>query len=235
MSLEVMVKGIYPIDDLAKRFPTVKALRDISLKKCDDIRWNFNNNDIFDLQVMFIGKTGYGKSSTINFIVGEDILRTSDIQACTKRLYSIEYRLPGNDEFFSLNDLPGIGESTQSDQAYYEWYRDMLTRSCCVVYVLRADQRDFSIDEILFRAMFQTSAERKKVILAMNFADKVEPVNRKGGITQEQIRNLKLKANTLKKIFDIENIVYYSAGCGYHVDLLVEKIVKVSVNSLFIE
>lgn len=235
MSLEVMVKGIYPIEDLIKRFPAVKSLRDISLKKCDDIRWNFDNNDIYELQVMFIGKTGYGKSSTINFITGENILKTSDIQACTKSLYSVEYRLPGDNEFFSLNDLPGIGESAQADKAYYEWYRDMLSRSCCVVYVLRADQRDFSIDEILFKEMFQTSAERKKVILAINFADKVEPINRKGEITQEQIQNLQFKANILKKTFDIENIVYYSAECGFHLDLLVEKIVMVSANSLFIK
>lgn len=84
MSLKVMVKGIFPIEDLVKRFPSVKPLRDISLKRCDDIRWNFDNHDIFDLQVMFIGKTGYGKSSTINFITGKDILKTSDIQVCTK-------------------------------------------------------------------------------------------------------------------------------------------------------
>lgn len=140
-----------------------------------------------------------------------------------------------DNEFFSLNDLPGIGESIQTDELYYKWYRDMLSRSCCVVYVLRADQRDFSIDEILFRAMFQTPAEREKVILAMNFADKVEPVNRKGGITQEQRQNLKLKADTLKKVFDIKNVVYYSAENGFQLDLLVEKIVKVSAKSLFIE
>lgn len=234
MSLEVVVQGIYPIDDLVYRYPVLKRLKQIMLKRCDEITWRYQEELIYDLQTMFIGKTGYGKSSTINKIVGKQLLETSEIEVCTKKLYSVEYELYQKNEFFSFIDLPGIGESNQKDQQYYEWYRDMLSHSCCVVYILRSDQRDYSLDEVLFKEMFRTPDERKKVILALNFADKVEPVNRKGEITQEQLINLNIKAEAIKKQFDIRNVVYYSAETDFNLNLLVQKIATILLNNTFV-
>lgn len=183
-------------------------------------RCHFNN-------IMFIGKTGYGKSTTLNKIVGKEVFETSDVCSCTKDLYCAMYTInEEKNEYLTFTDLPGIGESNYADDHYYKWYREMLYHSQVVVYLLRADQRDFAVDEILFNNMFNNEAERKKVILAINCADKVEPISRKRMLSEEQVANLLKKKEEAVKAFGIpqENILFYSASEGINMDLLLKKI-----------
>lgn len=194
-------------------------------------QWGYSDKIIYELQVMFIGKTGYGKSTTLNRIVGQDVFETSDVSVCTKDLYEAIYRINGyRGTFISLCDLPGIGESNYADDHYYEWYRDMLQKSHCVVYIIRADQRDYALDEILFNQMFQDSKMRKKVILALNFADKIEPLNRHSrGLSAEQLYHLEMKVKDVSKIFRLpkERILYYSAADYYNIGTLMEKVAEI--------
>ena len=80
---------------------------------------------------MFIGKTGYGKSTTLNKLVGSNVFETSDVSVCTKDLYNSMYRIsPHIPSFFVISDLPGIGESNYADNHYYDWYKEMLELDC---------------------------------------------------------------------------------------------------------
>ena len=45
------------------------------------------------LNVIFIGQTGYGKSSLINKLIDRDVFETSDYQSCTKILQSAGFFL----------------------------------------------------------------------------------------------------------------------------------------------
>lgn len=232
MSLTVHTKYSAEIDDLIDKNSSFGFLKYKSIPQKDTNRWymtndkwNFDEEEVYISQVMFIGKTGYGKSTTLNKIVGKDVFESSDVEVCTKDLYSAVYRIKGN-EFFSLNDLPGIGESNYADNHYYDWYRDMLERSKCVVYVLRADQRDFAVDQILFKEMFKTYEQRKKVIFALNYADKIEPINRKTSLSEQQIKNLDRKVRDVANIFNVpyDEVIYYSAIDRININLLVNKI-----------
>ena len=225
------------IEELANRYSAFKILLDAYIRKEKKYRWrvsdpffNLYNERVYELQVMFIGKTGYGKSTTLNTIIGKNVFNYSDVSAITKELYCSRYIFNKNQNFYlSLNDLPGIGESKNSDLKYYEWYRDMFKKTSCVVYVLRADQRDFSIDEICFNNMFKTYEEKSKVILALNCADKIEPINRNSFLSSEQIMNLNKKLYEVSKIFNIstDNILYYSAADKINIDILTNKICSI--------
>ena len=122
--------------------------------------------------------------------------------------------------------MPGIGESNYADNQYYEWYRDMVKKSHCVVYLLRADQRDFAVDEILFKSMFASYEDRKKVIFALNFAEKIEPISRENQLSSQQILNLNKKVKEVAQIFNVsrEDILYYSAKDNINIDVLMKKI-----------
>ncbi|HBJ1649202.1 GTPase family protein [Clostridium botulinum] len=243
MSLTVHINHSADINELATRYKCFEFLKNtfVSTDDCNkwymtDEYWNLNNDIIYQLQVMFIGKTGYGKSTTLNKIVGRNVFESSDVEVCTKDLYSANYKINKNrNQFLALSDLPGIGESNDADNHYYEWYRDMLQKSHCVVYVLRADQRDFAVDEILFREMFNTPKERDKVILALNYADKIEPLNRKLGLSVEQISNLNKKIKDISRIFNMptKNILYYSAMDNINMDVLAQRISDKLKNQLY--
>jgi len=234
MGITVYMNHEAEIDEWINRYPCFDFLRAVSFPKDDTHRWNLETSHwnypdkvIYELQVMFIGKTGYGKSTTLNRLVGSEIFETSDVSACTKELYCSMYRInPTVPTFFSICDLPGIGESNDADNQYYQWYKEMLKHSQVVVYLLRADQRDFSLDEALFKRLFNSDAERSKVIIAINFADKIEPINRSRILSPEQLRNLTAKVNKVSGIFAFsqKDIIYYSAADGFNVEKLVEKI-----------
>lgn len=237
MELNVHIVYSGEIYELTYRYPCLSFLEHFSIPQIEMNQWIMNNDywgyvdkTVYELNVMVIGKAGYGKSSTLNRIIGRDKFATDDINVCTKNLYDAVYKLnKRQDVFLSLCDLPGIGESNYADDHYYVWYRDMLKKSHCVLYVIRADQRDYSMDEIIFKHIFRENAEKEKVVLALNFADKIEPVNRQSvELSSVQRTNLKAKVSDVSKIFQISkrNIVYYSAADNLNVDILVRCIAE---------
>jgi predicted GTPase len=100
-----------------------------------------------------------------------------------------------------LADLPGIGENPQLDAEYIELYRAALEKAHAVIYFMRADQRDYSIDEWVFGELFQQRAARAKVIVALNAIDKVEPLNRRQPveISADQWNNVGLRIAGISK------------------------------------
>lgn len=237
MELNVHIVYSAEICDLTYRYPCLSFLEHFFIPDTEMNQWVMNNDYwghkdkiVHELHVMVIGKTGYGKSSTLNRIIGYDKFETDDISVCTKDLYDAVFRLNKRQgTFLSFCDMPGIGESNYADDQYYMWYRDMLEKSHCVLYVIRADQRDYAMDKMIFRHIFTDNAKKEKVVLALNFADKVEPVNRKSvELSSEQRANLKAKVDDVSKIFQISkrNIVYYSAATNLNVDILVRCIAE---------
>ena len=234
MGVTVHINYEAEIDEWIKKYPCFSYLKNIKFPQDDnhrwttnDSHWNYVDKTTYELQVMFIGKTGYGKSTTLNRLVGSNVFETSDVSVCTKDLYNSMYRIsPNIPSFFVISDLPGIGESNYADNHYYDWYKEMLEYSQVVVYLLRADQRDFSVDEVLFNNMFKDTVERSKVILALNYADKIEPINRNGALSLEQLNSLTRKIEEVSRIFNFpkRDILYYSATDGINFDNLVNKI-----------
>lgn len=234
MGLTVHTQYSAEIDELCNRYKYFSYLKNstFSINESNSwimnsSHWGYNDEKIHELQVMIIGKTGYGKSTTLNSIVGYNVFETNDVNVCTKDLYHAAYRISSkNKTFLSLSDLPGIGESNYADNEYYKWYHDMLLKSHCVVYLLRADQRDLALDEALFKELFHSQQEKDKVILAINYADKIEPINRIGRLSEKQIINLDKKVREISKLFNIseQNIIYYSASEHINMDDLVSRI-----------
>lgn len=149
--------------------------------------------------VVFIGKTGYGKSTTLNCLLGKDIFETDDIRSCTKESdYAL---LITNNKGIAFCDLPGIGETRDADKKYRNEYYQLIPKAACVVYFLRADQRDYERDiDLLKDLKARYNGLFKKIIFVMNFADKIEPINRGYSLTDKQIWNLWQKKQYFCKI-----------------------------------
>jgi predicted GTPase len=193
-----------------------------------------NGKDCYCIQSIFIGKTGYGKSTTLNKICSQEFFKTDDINSCTKTLFSAEYRFHARKNYyFSLCDLPGIGESINSDKAYLGYYSEMLKKSHCVIYVMRADQRDYSKDLEILKPMLGSKLHKNKIMLAVNFIDKIEPVSRSSPYkpSEEQLENIKKKLLAIHKTFSVpkRNIVFYSAVEEYNICKIVKKIADILV------
>ena len=162
------------INELAQRYHSFARLKYAKLNNAHHLRWKDQNTDYcsFQAQVAFFGKSGYGKSSTVNAFFGNSILKTSDVAACTRRCETLDFEL-STDCYLSLSDFPGIGESEYKDQEYLKMYGDFMKLSLVIVYVLRADTRDYAIDQAAYQQLFSKDADKKKVIFALNYCDKI--------------------------------------------------------------
>lgn len=197
-------------------------------------RWSKNGDYNYDTQVIFIGKTGYGKSTALNSILRKNIFESSDIYGCTREMQSAEFEFPGTNgkSCFSIADLPGLGESPEHDTEYFELYRKAVNNAHIAVYFLRADQRDYSVDLKVFSELFNTAQTQSNVLIALNAVDKVEPLdrNRYFYLTDTQNRNLEVKKTDIASKFGVKysSIFNISSVEDYGLDVLVEAICKSS-------
>jgi predicted GTPase len=217
------------ISEIAARYPQFSKIKNASVIS-PNLQWRDTStgNLSHHMQVAFFGKSGYGKSSTVNSFFGESILETSDIDACTRRCESLDFEL-ARGSYLSLADFPGIGESEYRDKEYLQMYAEFLSLSTVVVYVLRADQRDLAIDEFAYSTVFKDSHDKGKVIFALNCCDKIEPISRIHSIepSSEQHKNISIKIKSINQIFSpINPVVPYSAETGWNMSQLAHEIVK---------
>jgi len=228
--LRCVIKAERSIDDLASVRAGFSVLPDYLPHKARATAWNRKHGVSHDLMVVALGKTGYGKSTTLNKLLQEDAFETSDISGCTRKLQSIEYRFVGDggQYFCSFADLPGLGERTELDAEYYSLYRRTLANAHVVLYFVRPDQRDYSVDHRAFNELVAGANASDKVILVINAIDKIEPLNRSLPFvpSPEQHRALDQKVALLSRMFlvDRSSIVAVSGSEDYNLDELARMI-----------
>lgn len=182
--------------------------------------------------VIFVGKTGYGKSATVNAISGTDYFQTSDVSSCTRVCQCIDYRVQG-EYWLSLGDLPGVGENQFRDEEYFKLYRGFLGYASVIVHVIRADTRDYSIDEEATRRLFKEASVKRRIIYALGQCDKIEPLDRKSGQvpTKLQLQSINRKIAEVKRVFSPVNaVIPYSATTQWNLHGLTVEIVRVALS-----
>ncbi|MCE4056139.1 GTPase family protein [Pseudomonas sp. Au-Pse12] len=220
------------IGELSERYPAFEQL-----KGSAGVGWyqwieQATGLGSFEKMVLFIGKSGYGKSTTLNSLIGKPILETSDVTACTRECQSLDFHIEDN-YWLSLGDLPGIGENLQRDKEYLKLYADFFDYASVIVHVLRADTRDYTVDEQATNQLINTSRLKKKVIYALGQCDKIEPTTRSlcHEPTADQLINIDLKLREVGKVFAAHNpVVPYSAETRWNMSALTNEIVRVALS-----
>lgn len=135
------------------------------------------NNYMFDPSlstVVLSGKTGCGKTSTINALWGLD-LATGRVVSCTKfpAVMHIEDNFDGNYVSFNLVDLPGIAESMDANSVYRKFYYKFIAKASVLICLSQADRRAYKQDQIFYSDLIQSGilTKNQNVILGINQAD----------------------------------------------------------------
>ena len=173
-----------------------------------------------EVNILFMGRTGVGKSSTINAFFGTKYAKTDSIKPCTDEIYT--YNLKN----LKIYDSPGLGESKEKDEKTKEEIFNLLQKKNgkgeglidLIFFVFDANSRDYSESYILINEFLSKLVDNsKRIILALNKIDLVE-----GGILYNTKENqpdpklhdfmnekIKFMKKNLKEDYDI---IYYSAG-----------------------
>lgn len=121
-----------------------------------------------------MGKTGVGKSSLCNALFRSEVCAVNAVEACTRQPQRV--RLIFGQHYLTLVDLPGVGESFTRDGEYRELYRDLMPQLDMVLWVLKADDRAYAVEEQFYRDVFaRYSGPQPPVLWVLNQVDKTEP------------------------------------------------------------
>ncbi len=185
-------------------------------------------------KVGVFGKTGAGKSTLCNALFGKKVARVSDVGACTRRPQEILLTLTEDGGGMTLLDVPGVGENRKRDSEYSELYKSLLPELDLILWVLKGDDRAFSVDEAFYNEVVLPALDGVKtpIIFVLNQIDKIEPFRQwdveNGTPSTKQLKNITAKIAYVRGVFKVSTtkIAAVSAEEGYGLVKLIEKIVR---------
>lgn len=178
-----------------------------------------------------MGKTGVGKSSLCNALFRSEICSVSAVEACTREPQRVRLRFGSH--YLTLIDLPGVGESLARDNEYRALYRSLMPELDMVLWLLKADDRAFSVEEQFYQAVFaQYDGPLPPVLWLLNQVDKTEPSGQwnwssaQPSAKQQEHIELKLEATARQLAIPRNHILPLSVRGRYRLGKLVEAMIQ---------
>lgn len=196
-------------------------------EKREAIRAKLNEKLSYKPKIGIFGKTGVGKSSLCNALFGQDVCPISDVEACTRDPKTVLLNTGGKG--IELLDVPGVGESQSRDEEYGKLYAKLLPELDLVLWLLKADDRAFSSDELFYKNIVKPHIdEGKTFFFVLNQVDKIEPFREwnesehRPGVTQ--FSNIDKKLDAVSRSFECPKtqVIPVSANERYNLDVLVD-------------
>lgn len=126
-------------------------------------------------RIAFIGKTGVGKSSTINALFSPTPLcEVGHVRATTKTIREEEIFLDEERGSIIIVDCPGLSESKLADKRIVPQYESILATCEVAVWILKADDRALGDDQRLIENVLPYNL-REKLVVAINQIDIIQP------------------------------------------------------------
>lgn len=197
------------------------------------IQEKINELRTYQAKVGVFGVTGVGKSSLCNALFGEDVAAVSDVAACTREPQQLFIgNSDNNGGGIYLIDVPGVGETTERDDEYFNLYKNLMPKLDLVIWVIKADDRAYSVAERAYKEILMPYAEKCPTIFVINQVDKMNPLhdwdrtgNQPGSVQQG---NISKKVNEISAAFDVsaKYIVTCSVEAKYNLIAVMDTIVE---------
>ena len=210
------------------------------------------NNYAYDPSLptlVLAGKTGCGKTSTINALWNKK-LAVDKAVSCTKfpAVMHIEDTYDGKTIKFNLVDLPGIAESLDANTIYKSFYYKYINHAKLLICLSQADRRAYKQDELFYLDLIGNKILRnnQNIILGINQADllfkstenldgiDLHTINEDDAIIQEKIYDYYngIFRHIFKDFLNVkmESVHIYSIAQQWNLEQLRSKIYKLLIN-----
>jgi len=213
-----------------------------SLYRVDDINKNLSVARFRPLDVLVIGGTGAGKSSTINAMFEQEVAKVGRLcDPETMNISSVELN-----DLLRFWDSPGLGDNIASDRRYSKELVDLLYKDYyldghryglidTVLVILDGSGRDMGTTYKILNEIVAPNFQLERILVGINQADLAmkgrhwdEDKNCPDMILKEFLDE---KANSVRSRLAeatgvrVKKPVYYSAERGYNVEKLLDMII----------
>lgn len=123
-------------------------------------------------KVGIMGKSGAGKSSLANAIVGRSVFKTGNAGGCTRDFQEESVQI-GNRQIIFM-DLPGIAESKKYQEEYTKLYQEKIKELDIILWAIKVDDRANVDDETFYDWLIQ-HYKKEQVLFVLTQSDKAAP------------------------------------------------------------
>lgn len=200
---------------------------------------------LYPLDVVLVGATGVGKSSTINALFGDDVAKVG-AGVDPETMHISQYKVSNALRF---SDTAGLGDGQYADREHSKNLSSCLLDSCVeqgtsfkygrmdlVLVILDGSSRDMGTTYKLLEQVVLKSMEPSRVIVALNQCDmamKGRGWDQKSNSPNSELLNfLEDKSSSIQQRLkestglSVSKPVYYSAYHGYNLDKLMQHIIN---------
>lgn len=130
-------------------------------------------------RIAFIGKSGVGKTSTINALFNPiPPLPIGHVKATTKKPYESRILLGRDRGHLDIVDMPGLGESIYTDPLILDMYARILPECDASLWILQANERSLGDDQKHINDAAEFCPDlKKKLVIGLNQVDIIGPGN----------------------------------------------------------
>ena len=140
----------------------------------------------YEPKIGVMGKSGSGKSSLVNAILGKEVCKTGSAGGCTRAFQEESINISGTTITFV--DLPGISENKQHHIEYNALYKEKVKDLDLILWVIKVNDRANKDDEEFYEELIKFY-DKERILFVLSQCDNIQPSREFNYITFEPSTN----------------------------------------------